>query len=74
MLFDALLQLLLSADCIELYRFGGLHPVDICDFSQQIDTNSSFASLGVLRLALQYDPTKRPSATELLGLDWFGRM
>lgn len=46
--------------------------MDICDFSQQIDTNS-FASLGVLRLALQYDPTKRPSATELLGLDWFGR-
>lgn len=73
-LFDAPLQLLLSADCVELYRSGGLHPVDICDFSQQIDTNSSFASLRVLRLALQYDPTKRPSATELLGLDWFGRM
>jgi len=26
-----------------------------------------------LRWALQYDPTKRPSATELLSVDWFQR-
>jgi serine/threonine protein kinase len=31
----------------------------------------SVALVHVLRLALEYDPAKRPSATELLGSDWF---